>query len=381
MRQGSAWVGIILVALIAGLAGGVVGVVVGLSVSRRVAPPSPLPVRRPSLSAGVPKSGRVPGGDAVVQARDLAASAVVRVDVESVISRGLTPFDWFFGGPEPQVAHGVGSGVVFEYEGRPYVLTNDHVVGGADSIKLRFYDGTQLAGQVVNTDETEDLAVVRLEQAPASVPVAELGDSDNVRVGQWVLAIGNPYGLQQTVTVGIVSAKGYLRMGENLWRDRIQTDAAINEGNSGGPLIDLSGKVVGINQAIFSPTGATVGIGYAIPINKAKDMLYYLVHRGPWIGVGALLTLSKPLAQYLNLSVDSGVLVYQVVPRSPAAVAGLRPGDVILAINGRQVTTAETLQTEIRKLKIADVATLTIDRRGQRMNLNVTMGKIPDDYR
>jgi S1-C subfamily serine protease len=366
-------------AVIAGLVGGGLGAGVvlywtGAGGGATVIKPAPpaddhSPVRPSRVS--------VLGGDAIVEANRRVAPAVVRVETVTVESRPMSPFDRLFGGPRPRLQAGVGSGVVFEYEGKHYVLTNHHVVGDARYIELHFQNGAKHEGQVVNSDPQEDLAVVRIEGGGRELPAATFGNSDDVQVGQWVVAIGSPYGLQQTSTVGIVSATGWLRVGEETWRNRIQTDAAINQGNSGGPLIDLAGNVIGINQVIYSPTGATVGIGFAIPSNIAQEMLYYLVHRGPWIGVSSVVPNSAGLAAYLGLGVDEGVLVYDTYPGGPADEAGVRAGDVILSVEGAETNSPEALTKAIRKLKIGDAARIEVDRQGQRRTIDVKTGRIP----
>ena len=282
------------------------------------------------------------------------------------------------------VVSGIGSGVVFEYEGRKLVLTNTHVIADFTDLTLKFVDGRELKARPLGRMPTEDLAVLEIIDPPSDLTAAPLGDSDKVRPGEWVIAVGNPFNFEHTVTVGVISAVGLRQFGDRS-RKVVQTDAAINAGNSGGPLVDLAGNVVGINQMIFSPGGApgavavNVGIGFAIPINQAKELMYFLVHRGPFIGLAQVISNSPAFAKYFDISTDEGVVIMGIYQGSPAHEAGLRVRDVILAVDGENVATAEDLQKAIFKHKIGDTVRLTVERAGRRMEFGVVAGTAPED--
>ncbi|MFQ6097404.1 MAG: S1C family serine protease, partial [Armatimonadota bacterium] len=321
--------------------------------------------------------------DAIVNAVEIASPAAVKL-VAIHEPRAPTIFDLFFGTTGYTPSPGIGSGFIFRYEDHNYILTNTHVVsapdgGIAEKIRVRLADGEVLDGALIGADRKQDIAAIKVVGTPADLPVVELGDSDDLRVGEWVIAIGNPFDFEHTVTVGVVSAIGPRPVAENVHRDLIQTDAAINQGNSGGPLVNLAGQVVGINTMIFSPTGTSIGIGFAIPINQAKEMLYFLIHRGPWIGLAQLYPNSPGFAKYIGLDTGEGVVVVKVDPRSPAGKAGVRQADVILKVNGQEVHTGEDVQTQVRRLKIGDVAVLTIQRGREMIEVPVKTGRMPEE--
>jgi len=255
-------------------------------------------------------------------------------------------FRRFFGGPREFTQRSLGSGVIVDRSG--IALTNHHVIEGATDIEVVTADGRKHRARVVGSDPKSDLAVLRI-LGGAEYPAARLGDSDAVQVGDWVLAIGSPFGFTQTVTAGIISAKGRV-LGQGPFDDFLQTDAAINPGNSGGPLVNMQGEVVGINTAIVSRSGGSLGIGFAIPINLAKKIYTELTTRGRvargWLGV-SVQPLTAELAKSFGAPDEQGVLVADVVEGSPAHRAGLRPGDIILEVNGRRVTAPSDLQRAV----------------------------------
>ncbi len=328
----------------------------------------------------------------VAAAVNQVGTAVVRIDTETTIVRPapLDPilgdpfFRQFFGDqfqlPREDRLRGQGSGFIIDSSG--VILTNAHVVSGADTVTVTLKDGRQFAGEVRGIDEVSDLAVVKLKGATGKLPIATLGDSDAIQVGDWAIAVGNPLGLDNTVTLGIVSTLHRTSAQVGIPDKRlefIQTDAAINPGNSGGPLLNQQGEVIGINTAIRA--GAT-GIGFAIPINKAKALKDRLV-RGekiihPYVGI-QMTTLTPQLAQENNRNPNSpiqlpevrGVLVVQVLPNTPAAAAGLRWGDVIVAIDGQPVATADQLQSIVETSEIGQTLQFQVKRGNQTQQLAV----------
>ncbi|ETX02973.1 MAG: hypothetical protein ETSY1_01705 [Candidatus Entotheonella factor] len=269
---------------------------------------------------------------------------------------------------------GSGSGVIISPEG--LIVTNHHVIHGADTVAVTLADQQEYEAKVVGRDPKTDLAVLKIE-AQQPLPAAELGDSDLLHVGDWVVAIGNPFGLNHTVTSGIVSAKGRV-IGAGPYDDFIQTDASINPGNSGGPLFDLNGNVVGINTAII-PQGQ--GIGFAIPVNIAKSLLPQLVETGHvtrgYLGV-SIQTLTPPLAQALNLQARKGALVSDVMPDSPADRAGIERGDVIMTFNGEAIDDSRDLAATVAATPVGDDTEVLVLRNGQEQTLSITVGTLPN---
>jgi Do/DeqQ family serine protease len=288
-------------------------------------------------------------------------------------------FDQFFGrGPgrrEEFHQPGLGSGVIIDKRG--YVLTNFHVIRGADAVTVRLSSKQEYRGRIVGTDAKTDLAVVQFEP-PAELRVASMGDSDALRVGEWAIAIGNPFGLDQTVTVGVVSATGRAEVGIATYENFIQTDASINPGNSGGPLVNLRGEVIGINTAIVA-TGQ--GIGFAIPANMAKRITEQLIASGRvqrgWIGV-AMQPLTTELAQSLGLPDARGAIVARVYPDSPAAAAGLTQNDVIVSFDGTSVDDQAHLQRLSADAEVGRTVTLEIVRKRQRRSVDLKIAEAPD---
>jgi len=305
-----------------------------------------------------------------IDARNKSASSVVYIDTVTVVSgQPLIPFglrDFFpkeFFEEQKQEKRGTGSGFIIRPDG--YILTNEHVVRGAQKLEVTLFGGKKFTGRVVGTDSYSDLAVVKINAK--NLPSIEFGDSDKLIPGQWVVAIGNPYGFHDTVTAGIVSALGRSLEDPNQTGNLIQTDAAINPGNSGGPLVDLSGKVIGINEAIIANAQ---GLGFAIPINLAKKISKDLIEKGkvqrpatPWLGVG-LMEITEKIADYYGLSNRDGAIV-QVFPNSPAAKAGLEDGDIIKEINRIKIKTPEDVVKQVKNSKVGQNLDLLVFRDGK----------------
>jgi Do/DeqQ family serine protease len=289
-------------------------------------------------------------------------------------------FDQFFGrrgpgAPEEFRQSGLGSGVIFDKRG--YVLTNFHVIKGADAVLLRLSSKQEYRGKVVGTDPKTDLAVVRFEPT-SELAVAALGNSDVLKVGEWAIAIGNPFGLDQTVTVGVISATGRSDVGIATYENFIQTDASINPGNSGGPLVNLRGEVVGINTAIVA---AGQGIGFAIPANMVKRVIGQLLDRGKvtrgWIGI-AVQPLTLELAQALGLKEARGAVVSRIYPDGPAAGAGVKQNDVIVTFEGTPVEDYTHLQRLTADAEVGKSVTVEIQRRGEKKTVTLKIAEAPD---
>jgi len=267
-----------------------------------------------------------------------------------------------------------GSGVIVDKEG--YILTNNHVVEGADKVKVRLIDGREFTAIVKGQDSRTDLAVLHIKAK--DLPVATLGDSDKLEVGEWAIAIGSPFGLEHTVTVGVISAKGRSGLGTGTYEDFVQTDASINPGNSGGPLINIDGEVVGINAMIIQPG---TGIGFAIPINMAKQILNDLIKQGkvvrPWLGISAQ-DLTPEMAEQFQVKEKEGVLVAQVHQGTGAEKAGLASGDIIKSVDDKTIKNVTELVKEIQKKKVGQKAKLSVVRDGKPMTIEVTTSAMPD---
>ncbi len=335
-----------------------------------------------TAAAPLPSPASVPSYSAIVD-RVAPAVATIRVErqAEAVMTDLPAPLRDFFGpslrgnrGPAPR-ERGLGSGVVIRGDG--YILTNHHVVAGAEAITVEFADGRSLAATVVGSDPPSDLAVLQVKAA--DLPTVPFGNSDDVRVGDVVLAFGNPMGVGQTVTMGIVSAKGRATgVGDGSYEDFLQTDAPINRGNSGGALVDMNGQLVGINAQILSPSGGNIGLGFAIPAGMAKAVATQLidggvVHRGR-LGV-TVQTLTSDLAAGMGLSDTRGALVSQVEPDSPAANAGLKAGDVILSMDGRAVADSNALRNVVAASRPGTRIALGIWREGDRQDVTATLAE------
>ncbi|AWJ84858.1 serine protease [Azospirillum sp. TSH58] len=274
----------------------------------------------------------------------------------------------------------LGSGFIIDAAG--YVVTNNHVIDGADEIKVTLQDGTELPATLVGRDAKTDIALLKVKSDKA-LPALEWGDSDAARVGDWIMAVGNPFGLGGTVTNGIISARGR-DIHSGPYDDYLQLDAAINRGNSGGPTFTLDGRVIGINTAIYSPNGGSVGIGFAIPSNIAKQVVAQLkenghVERG-WLGV-KIQEISPEIAESVGLSQTKGALVAEVTPDSPAAKAGVRQGDVILAYGGKPVNTLRDLTRRVADTKAGDTVDMTVVRKGKESTLTAHIAPLPAEQR
>jgi S1-C subfamily serine protease len=308
--------------------------------------------------------------------------------VANVVTRTVE-YDFFY---NPVPVEGAGSGFLIDNDG--HILTNNHVVQGAQTIEVTLGDQSRYKGKLVGSDPNNDIALIQIDLAGRKITPLPLGDSRNLLVGQRVLAIGNPFGFQSTLTTGVVSSLGRtVQTRENTFIDEaIQTDASINQGNSGGPLLNSHGEVIGINSAIYAPTGTTAGIGFAIPINTAKRVAEDLITRGR-VRHATLGAEGRPLwprlAEALNLAVQQGILIERVEPGGPAAQAGIRGGtksvlagmqelrvggDVLIAIDGKQITNQSDLSLLLNRSQPGDTVTVTIVRDGKKMNLPVKLG-------
>ncbi|MBW2146189.1 MAG: DegQ family serine endoprotease [Deltaproteobacteria bacterium] len=270
---------------------------------------------------------------------------------------------------------GLGSGFIVDKRG--YILTNNHVVQDADEITVTLADRRTFDAKIIGTDPKSDLAVIKIEGK--DLPVAKLGDSDKIRVGEIVLAVGSPFGLMQTVTSGIISAKGRANVGIADYEDFIQTDAAINPGNSGGPLINLDGEVIGINAAIVTRSGGYQGIGFAIPINMAKIIMDDLIQRGKvtrgWLGV-SIQEITDDLAKSFGLEKPQGVLVADVTEGSPADKAGIKRGDVVMGLAGKEIQDVAHLRNQVAALEPGQTVEISVIRDGKKKTMRVTIGTL-----
>lgn len=326
--------------------------------------------------------------------------AVVYIEVEKEVAqqRMQNPFEGtpfgdeffrrFFGEPPSQDnrrqapkrrAQGQGSGFIITADG--YIMTNNHVVGEADKVTVKLLDGREYEAEIIGTDPPTDVALIKIE-ADEELPYLPLGNSDRLEVGDWVLAFGNPFGLSHTLTAGIVSAKGRTGIGLTDYENFIQTDAAINPGNSGGPLVNLDGEVVGMNTAIFSRSGGYMGIGFAIPINMAQNIRQQLVESGGVtrgrLGV-YIQDLTKELAESFGIDQRQGILIAQVMDDSPAAKDGLKQGDIILELNGDQVSSVGKFRNRISLTAPGTEVELLILRDGEKEEISVTIGALETD--
>ncbi len=280
----------------------------------------------------------------------------------------------FFGEQPQRERRSLGSGVIVDKRG--YILTNNHVIEQADQIEVRLSDKRKFAATVIGKDPKTDLAVIKID-APDDLPVAKLGDSNAIRIGEWAIAIGNPFGLDQTVTVGVISAVGRSEVGITTYEDFIQTDASINPGNSGGPLVNLNGEVIGINTAIVA-TGQ--GIGFAIPISMAREIKDRLLAQGrvvrAWLGVG-IQELTEELAPQFGVKPEAGVLVGNVMPGSPAERGGLKTGDIIQEFNGAKIANVRQLQREVAQSPVGSPARVKVLREKQPVEVTIVLGEQP----
>ena len=323
-----------------------------------------------------------------------AGASVVRINASRTVETKLPEafndpyFRRFFGSqlpnvPDREVQRGTGSGFIVSSDG--LILTNAHVIADADRVSVALKDGRTLEGKVMGTDPVTDMAVVKIEAA--DLPALNFGNSDELQIGEWAIAIGNPLGLDNTVTTGIISGTGrsssQVGVGEKRL-DFIQTDAAINPGNSGGPLLNARGEVIGINTAIIQNAQ---GLGFAIPINTAKNIAEQLIAQGkvdhPFLGI-KMTSLTPEVKEQLKrsqdfaLNIEQGVLIVEVMPNSPAALAGLRPGDIIQAIDGAEIASADQVQKAVEQVKVGQQLPLGLNRQGNSIDLKVKVGILPN---
>lgn len=272
----------------------------------------------------------------------------------------------------------LGSGVIVSADG--YIVTNNHVVEGAEEIKVRCTNHEEYDAKIIGRDPKTDVALIKIEPRNGLTHV-KFGDSDKIRVGEWVVAIGNPYGFENTVTAGIVSGKGR-SFGSGPYENFIQTDASINMGNSGGPLFDLEGYLIGINSVIFSRTGGNIGLGFAIPVNMVKNVVAQLKEHGAvtrgWLGV-MIQHVTADLAEKFGLDRPIGALVGEVMEKSPADKAGLKQGDVIIAFMGKEITNMTNLPSMVAQTPVGTKAELTIVRKGKKKQVAITIGKLDEE--
>ncbi len=355
-----------------------------------LAQPSKQTARALSDAFSTTAKSAMPAVVSITVEKTVEASGVVGGQ-ESQFNDPLGPFgeDFlrkFFGGQLPQMRaprkylqRGQGSGFIISQDG--YILTNNHVVGDVDKITVELQDGRIFTNaKVVGTDPDSEVALIKLEGD--NFPMLPLGDSGKMEVGDWVVAVGNPFGLSETVTVGVVSALGRSNVHITAYEDFIQTDAAINPGNSGGPLINLDGQAIGINTAIASESGGYMGIGFAIPINMAQTIAQQLRKTGKvvrgYLGLYGQ-DITADMAELLNLPKAQGVVVAQVEQGSPAAKAGLREGDVILEVNGKPVESYVAFRNQIAMMKPGDEIQLAVSREGKNTQLTLTLGERPTE--
>ncbi len=337
-----------------------------------------------ALIEAPPSIAAQPAAGSFSAAARKASPAVVSINTSKAVvrhPRSNDPwFQFFFGDQDNQPQAGLGSGVIISPDG--YILTNNHVVEGADEIEITLTDSRRARARVIGTDPETDLAILKVELD--KLPVIVLGDSDALAVGDRVLAIGNPFGVGQTVTGGIVSALGRTQLGINTFENFIQTDAAINPGNSGGALVDVNGNLMGINTAIYSRSGGSMGIGFAIPVSTAKMVLDGIVKDGQvmrgWIGVEPS-ELSPELAETFGVKASEGVIITGVLQDGPAAQAGLRPGDVIVSVGEKKIASVPALLSTVAALKPGEKSLFEVQRGTSVVELQITPGLRPAQQR
>jgi serine protease DegQ len=354
---------------------------------------------KPELLPNAARSGVVtlyektpPAGDDRSPAMGLSAAAqkamptVVNIFTSTTIKNPVNPFmddprfKFFFGDEfdtEPQTSASLGSGVIVSADG--YILTNHHVVAAADQIEVALTDGRKAKAHVVGSDPETDLAVIKIE-LPGNLPAITFGHPEKARVGDMVLAIGNPFGVGETVTMGIVSALKRDHLGINTFENFIQTDAAINPGNSGGALVDGNGNLIGINSAIYSPNGGSLGIGFAISASTAKKTMEQIIQHGSvtrgWLGAGVQ-ELTPELAESFKLGDTKGVLITEIVRRSPADQAGIKTGDILIAIDNQTINGSSAMLETVANLPPGKVVLIKLVRNGTNIELQVKIGKRP----
>ncbi|WP_273944250.1 Do family serine endopeptidase [Burkholderia pseudomallei] len=340
-----------------------------------------------ALREVAPGVGGAPAQSSYADAAQKAMPAVVNVFSSKDGSLPPDPrakdplFRYFFGDrnarrQQEEPAANLGSGVIVSSEG--YILTNQHVVDGADQIEVALADGRTATAKVIGSDPETDLAVLKINMT--NLPTITLGRSDQSRVGDVVLAIGNPFGVGQTVTMGIISALGRNHLGINTFENFIQTDAPINPGNSGGALVDINGNLLGINTAIYSRSGGSLGIGFAIPVSTARNVLESIITTGTvtrgWIGVEPQ-DVTPEIAESFSLAQKSGAIVAGVLQGGPADKAGIKPGDILMSIDGEDITDTTKLLNVVAQIKPGTPAKVHVVRKGKELDVTVVIGKRP----
>ena len=338
-----------------------------------------------SIPTAAVKGGTSSGPVSYAKAVESAAPAVVNIYTTKVITERANPyyndpfFRFLFGdqlGPRKRLESSLGSGVIASSQG--YVLTNNHVIEGADEIQVALRDNRSAEAKVVGTDPESDLAVLKISLP--ELPSITFAKSATIRIGDVALAIGNPFGVGQTVTMGIISATGRDRVGINTFENFIQTDAAINPGNSGGALINAYGQLIGINTAIFSKSGGSQGIGFAIPVDSAMNVMQQIVESGQvqrgWLGI-EVQDLNPALAESFGMDAPTGAVIAGLLRRGPGAEAGLRPGDVIVQIGEEKINDSRDVMNAIAAVKPDSTVEVTVRRNGENQRLSVKVGKRP----
>lgn len=368
-----------------------IGAVIGLAINQQPSATAPADNEKPhpifiEAAEAATQSPRLSGPYSYSGAVKQAAPAVVNIYTSKIIEQRNHPllqdpaFQQFFGyngvPRQQRLQSSLGSGVIVSTDG--YILTNNHVIAGADEIKVALKDGRETIAEVVGTDPETDLAVLRIKLP--DLPVITIAPSDDIEVGDVVLAIGNPFGVGQTVTMGIVSATGRDQLGINTFEDFIQTDAAINPGNSGGALINPRGELLGINTAIFSKSGGSQGIGFAIPSNLSRQIMIDIIREGSvvrgWLGV-EVQELTPALARSFGFSSQRGILIAGLLRNGPAHVAGMQPGDIIIRVEDQPVQSGRSAMNQIAQKKPGDTIQLTVFRAGEMLTLNASIGRRP----
>jgi len=320
--------------------------------------------------------------DAFVQVHKNTKDSIVNIRTKkTVVVNTYNPLEELLfgrsGGEEKRESGALGSGFVVSEDG--YIVTNNHVVSNADEIFVKFSDGREYKTKLIGTSPEVDIAVLKIESNEKFKPL-EFSDSDKVEIGQWSIAFGNPMGLNDSMTVGVVSASGRSSLGIEEIENFIQTDAAINQGNSGGPLIDINGKVIGVNTAILSTSGGSVGLGFAIPSNLVSVVKDSIISTGkfekPYIGV-YLNNLDSEKIKALNIKSTNGVLITKVIENGPAAKAGMQANDVVVAVNGKSVNSAGAFIGELAAKKIGETVELSIIRNSQTLKIRVPLEEVP----
>jgi serine protease DegQ len=332
-----------------------------------------------------PATGPLAASESFAPAAQKVIPSVVNVFTQQKVRTPAHPaledpiFRYFFGDrldSRPREVSNLGSGVIVSPNG--YILTNHHVVEAADEIQIALANGQTLPARVVGADPETDLAVLKIDAG--NLPAITFAHADSLQVGDWVLAVGNPFGVGQTVTAGIVSALGRTHLGINTFENFIQTDAAINPGNSGGALVDSAGHLVGVNSAIYSRTGGSQGIGFAIPVSIARQVMEQIIKSGSvtrgWVGI-EVQDMTPELAESFSLDKAEGALIAGVLKGGPADAGGVRPGDILLGVNGNKVSDSASLLNLIAALKPGDVTKLTVARKQQSLELKIQVGRRP----